>query len=602
MPLCLLLICSSLNAQQIKVISPDKNIVSTFKIDGQESLSYTVQFNGNTVLNDSPIGIVVDKLDLGNNVQIGKAKTRTVNEAYPIMGVHSEAINRYNESIIPIINSKTKTSWILEVRAFDDAVAYRYRVPGKGERLISGESSAWNLIHGSTIWYQNTRNKDYEAPFLVANPDTLKQGFQFMSTATFKLGESRGYAKITEANLINYSDMALKVAAPSSFGAFFHNSPDGWKNQGEIVSPWRVLILTKDLNGLVNTDVLHNLCPPPSKELAHATWIKPGKSNWHWMVTGAPKLEEQKQWVDWTRQLNFDYYIVDEYWDKWSSDGKDNWTCLKEVVDYATSQNVKIFAWVNSNEVFTKAQRDEYFAKAIKAGLVGLKIDFMKPADPLWANWYNETLADAAKFKLMINFHGANKPTGLERTWPNEISREAIRGREMGKQSPLHDTSLPFTRFVQGHADYTPTDFRPEKLKGSTKSHELAMSVVFTSPLFCFSGSPESYMASGALEFLQSLPAVWDETIVLPGSEIGDIAAFARRKGSDWYIGVINSKPGDFNIDLKFLSSGSYKMDQFADIDGQTEAWTISSSEVSSQTKFRVHLNKDGGFVARIKR
>ena len=359
-PLCLLcfLICLGLNAQQVKVVSPDKNMVSTFKIDDQEHLVYSVDVNGNGVLSNSPVGIVVDLIDLGSNAQIGKAKTRTVNEVYSIMGVHSKAINHFNESLIPIVNGKTKTSWILEVRAFDDAVAYRYRVPGNGERSISGESSAWNLIHGSTVWYQSTRNKDYEAPFLIANPDTLKQGFQLMSTATFKLGENRGYAKITEANLANYSDMALKVLAPSSFSAFFHNSPDGWKNQGEIVSPWRVVILTKDLNGLVNTDVLHNLCPPPSKELAHATWIKPGKSNWHWMVTGAPKLEQQKQWVDWTRQLNFEYYIIDDGWKKWIADGKDNWACMKDVVEYAASQNVKIFAWVNSNEVFTKAQRE----------------------------------------------------------------------------------------------------------------------------------------------------------------------------------------------------------------------------------------------------
>ena len=171
----------------------------------------------------------------------------------------------------------------------------------------------------------------------------------------------------------------------------------------------------------------------------------------------------------------------------------------------------------------------------------------------------------------------------------------------MGKQPALHDISLVFTRFVQGHADYTPTDFRPDKLKGSTLTHELAMAVTFTSPLFCFSGRPEDYIASDAYDFLKALPSTWDETMVLPGSEVGKLAAIARRKGNDWYLGVLNAnKMTDFKIDLKFLGTGNYKLEKFEDVADKNDAWSHTYSTVGSSNSLTLNLSKDGGCVAKI--
>ena len=589
------------SAKTLKISSPGKTIQGIFQSDKTGHLSYSVKKHGRTILLPSPIGILVDSIDLGDRVILGKAKYHFVEEQYHTIGVHSNAINNYTEALIPVEGGSSKIAWTLEVRVFNDGVAYRYTVPGKDSRTINGESSAWKLPTGSKMWYQSNIKRDYEAPFRFANPDTITSKMILMTTATFQLAGGLGYVRITEANLINYSDMALEVSQRAIFKALFHNSLNGWGTTGQIQSPWRILLSVDNLNALVNSDIIQNLCPPPAPELSNASWIIPGRSTWHWMVTGRPKLEDQKQWVDWTNQVGFEYYIIDDGWIRWKKDSLDQWACMKEVVDYAKSQGVKIWAWTHSKELVTTEQRADYFAKAKAVGIVGLKIDFMKPADPFWVNWYDDCLRDAAKAELMINFHGALKPTGRERTWPNELTREGIRGREAAKQPAFHDISLIFTRFTQGHADYTPTDFRPEKLNGSTWAHELAMGVLFTSPLFCFSGRPEDYIASEAASFLKNLPVVWDETIVLPVSEIGEIAVMARRKDKDWYIGVLNaSERSNLSISLDFLGDGAYEMESFQDVAGNNVAWKRTLSTENSKEMVSVFLSKDGGFVARL--
>src|SRR5450759_2719893 len=216
----------------------------------------------------------------------------------------------------------------------------------------------------------------------------------------------------------------------------------------------------------------------------------------------------------------------------------------------------------------------EYFKRAKSIGIVGLKIDFMEPANTEWVNWYEEALRDAASLQLMVDFHGAIKPTGRERTWPNEMTREGISGREQGKNPSVHDTTLPFLRYVQGHADYTPTLLIPRRLNGSTFAHELAMAIVFTSPYLCMGDNPTNYLNSQAVDVLKALPPVWDETIVLPGSEIGQLAAFARRNGQQWFIAAINAvMPRRETVALSFLGKGNFKLIELADSPERIDAF-----------------------------
>jgi alpha-glucosidase len=470
-------------------------------------------------------------------------------------------------------------------------------------RQIVGESSEWKLPSGSTLWYQSNKNKDYEAPFQQGKIEDIAAGTTIAAPATAKLPGSLGYMMMTEANVVGYSDMALEVTSPGTFKALFHIEPQGWETKGEIVSPWRVTILTPDLNRLVNTDIVHNLCPAPTRELADAAWVSPGRANWHWLVTGPPKLEQQRQWVEWTKQLGFEYYLIDDGWKRWKTSRKDAWECLKIIVDYAALEGVKIFAWVNSSEVKDPAERDAYLKKAKQAGVVGLKIDFPHAPNTEWMQWYDDTLRDTAKYQQMVDFHGSVKPSGRQRTWPHELTRESVRGRENGKQTSLHDTAIPFVRYVQGPADFTPAEFRSSRVNHSSWGHELAQAIVYTSPFLCYGGRPEDYLTNAALPVIKAIPATWDETVVLPGSEIGSVAAFARRRGSDWFIGVVNGTEGrTLPIDLSFLGKGSYHIEQFADKEDRYDVWNHSASEVTRKDRLSISLRPDGGFVAHITR
>jgi alpha-glucosidase len=582
---------------ELKLKSPDGKIVVI--LHAGDHLNYEINFHRKEVVTESALGIIVNGKDLGQNTKFtGTPETSTINEQYPVMGVHSTATNHCISTVIPVSNGNFQ--WQLAVRVFNDGVAFRYQIPGTGSRHIDGESSEWNVPVGSRLWWLPAKNTSYEAKFQTSVIGEAPVGLQFMAPATLQFPGKAGYAMMTEANLINYSDMSLQLNGTNNVKAFFHNSPNGWDNDGEIISPWRVTLLASDLNTLVNSDIIKNLCPPPSPELANASWIIPGRSAWGWLSCYCgPKLEEQHAWVDNTKKLGWEYYLIDDGWKRWNGGGTNAWAALAEVVQYAKSQNVAIWAWVNASEVSNPQQRMDYFQKAKSIGIVGLKIDFPKPANPTWVNWYEDTLRDAAAQQLMIDFHGAIKPTGRERTWPNELNREAIAGREQGKNPPLHDLTLPFTRFVQGHADYTPTLFMPSRLNGSSLAHELAMAVVYTAPFLCMGDDPAHYLDSVATNVLSALPPAWDKTIVLPQSEIGQLAAFARQRGSQWFIGVINdSTPRQEKINLNFLGKGNYRLVELADNADDNNAFVKTEKTVTRKDTLSISLRSLGGYVA----
>jgi len=366
-----------------------------------------------------------------------------------------------------------------------------------------------------------------------------------------------------------------------------------------------VTIIARNLTDLVNTTLIQNLNPPADPSLASADWIIPGRSTWQWMAIGAPKFDDQHEWVDWTKSLGYEYYLVDEVWSNW----KDAWSSLESVCSYAKSQGVKVWLWVHSREVRNPEARKAYFRRAADIGVVGVKVDFPQATNHTWSTWYFDTARDAAECKLLIDFHGATKPTGMERTWPNELTREGIRGHEYHITryrrllEPQHDTILPFTRYVAGHGDYTPMVFEPKELQGNTWAHEMAQMVVFTSPFLCTGGHPKDYVANPAKDVISALPATWDETLVLPGSEPGKIAGMARRHGDSWFIGVMNGKDSAaLDIPLKFLAAGDWKATRLADVPDKADAWDRAEESVNGQSSWHVPLSPRGGFVAWIRK
>ena len=590
---------------QIAIKSPDGDVRATVAPDPSGRLALKVSLDKRDVLPWSPLGVTVDGRDLGKGLITGKPATRTFKERYPVQGLHAEALNHFREAVIPLLDAQENPAAFLELRAFNDGVAYRYRIPGSGTRTVNGEASAWNLPEGAAVWYQ-TNIRDHEDVYIEQAADAIPAATAMGVPVTVMLADRSAYLMLTEANLVNYSDMALKSAG-RTLAAHFHADPKGWKAEGEILTPWRVTLVARDLNTLANSDIVKNLCPPPSPELAAADFYKPGRAVWHWWSSGDPELKDQKWWYDSTRALGFEYYLIDDGWKKWRDGDKDEWACLREMVAYGKSVGVETAIWVHSKEVKTDAERKTYMTRVKDCGVTGIKIDFMPPADSWWVQWYDDTLRTAAEIGLFVDFHGATKPTGRERTWPHDLTREAVRGHEWHisrytrTQPPSYDTILPFCRNVQGRADYTPTVFNPAELNGYTWARELAQAIVFHSPFLCYADNPTWYLDNPAVELFRAIPAVWDETLVLPGSDIGRIAAFAKRTGSDWFIGILNAdQPQDIAIDLSFLGRGTYRMIAYADHPDRPDAYEVEQRAVTRRDRLTLPIRKNGGYSARI--
>jgi alpha-glucosidase len=597
-------LCATLQAADIKVSSPDGKAV--IRVTDAGGLSYAVTFDGREVVAKSRFGIIADDVDLGADARLGKTSSHTISESYSMFGGHAEAKNNCRETTMSL-RTAAGENYELDVRAYNDGVALRSRLRAKPGRKINGEATEWKMAGNPLAWFQ-TDFGSYEGIWTNSPLDDLSEGRKLPLPLTFTL-PGGSYALITEANLLNYSDLGVQAATDHSLHGFFHAKPEGngWTTDDAVIQPWRVTLLARDLNSLVNSDLIRNLCPAAPPELAKAKWIQPGRSSWQWWSSGGPVYADQHQWVDWTKQLGFEYYLVDDGWRKWKADDKDNWACLHEVCDYAKTQGVKIWLWVNSNEVPDAARRTNVFDHAVAMGAAGVKIDFEPEANVRWANWYDETLRDAADRKLMIDFHGANKPVGRECTWPNEITRESIRGHEYHilryhrTLPPQHDTILPFTRFVIGPGDYTPTVFNPKELRGFTWARELSQAIVFTSPYLCYADHPTNYLNNPALDVMKAIPSVWDETAVLPGSEIGKCAAFARRSGKQWFIGVING--GDattLDLPLDFLGRGKYQMIQLGDAPDRDDAWQREEKAVTRTDQVKLTLRPGGGCVCQL--
>jgi alpha-glucosidase len=325
-------------------------------------------------------------------------------------------------------------------------------------------------------------------------------------------------------------------------------------------------------------------------------------------------LEDMMMFSKWAGELGIPYNLVDAGWGYWKDGDKDCWAVMKDLVDYSAKQNVKILLWkgypdMGGIEGINTPQRWESFVKKCKeAGVAGMKIDFFNNEGQEITKFYHDALEDAAKNKLVINFHGSNKPTGLSHTFPNEMNREGIQGNEGGVNAG-RAIILPFTRLLAGHADYTPLflnqsikDFNePYSLGNTSWCHQIASALIFSAPLLCLSANPEDILKNPNRDFICSMPTVWDETIVLPPSEIGELVLMARRSGKDWYVAGMTQKPQpDINVSLKFLEKGNYKAHLIKDVPDQQTVTRIENIVLTAKENFSIKMNSNGGFVAKL--
>ena len=590
--------------------SPDGKVKVRVFVNDNNILTYNITRNRTKILQDSPIGITVDGIDLGSFVVLGEPEVHTVNETYPWRGVHSVAVNHYNGATIQITHIPTDTIYSLEIRAFNDGFAFRYIVPGTAVRTVNNEATAWRLPKGSKVWFQKS-SSNYEELYRKKPPDKISKRAPVVFPVTAELVDG-SYVSLTEAAVFNYSGMTVQPTGTSTLKGIFEDDKEGFKVKGVITTPWRVVMTGPGLNDLVNSDIVSNLCPEPDRKLfpkgINTEWIKPGRALWHWWSTENPTYEEHKPWVDAASKMGLEYYLVDESWGSWKDPKRDKWDMLKEFVKYAKERNVSIWAWKSCPDrndipgILNEKARLEFFKRCWEVGIVGVKIDFMDSESKDMMDFYESALKQAAGYKLMVNFHGANKPAGESRTYPNEMTREGVRGLEWNKWSVLprqYYATLPFTRYLAGHGDFTPCTFNPQFLKGTTFTQQLATAIVYTSPLMHWADKPEMYLRNKTIDIIRKIPSTWDQTIVLEGSKIGELAAFARRNGNNCFVGIINGdKERQYNLDLSFLGQGAYNATIVRDVMDNPADMTLEKSVVDSRDMIFIDMRSGGGFVA----
>jgi len=293
--------------------------------------------------------------------------------------------------------------------------------------------------------------------------------------------------------------------------------------------------------------------------------------------------------------LGYEYHILEGFWSRWSDKQ------IKEIVEYSKQQGVRLLFWIHSNRLGTPQAREEFFTRLHGLGVAGAKIDFLDHEAKEVIDHYEKLLKKAAENQMVVNFHGANKPTGRARTWPNEIVREAVRGMESSslRERAHHETILPFTRYLAGHADYTTMHFG-ERRRDSTWTHQIASLAIFSSPLLTVAAHPQSILNNPAVDVIKSIPAVWDETIVMPDSEIGELAIFARRKGNMWFLAIMcGPQAKTIRVPLSFLGDGRYNASLVHDDKENDAAVVTEDRTVRRSDTLKIEMIKGGGFVGR---
>jgi len=603
--------------ERVQVTSPDGKVQLTI-LPNAERLSFAVTLGNVPVLEPSTIVMKLDGYDLSAGVVFGGVERYEIDESYPWYGAHSVAVNRCNGARITLQNDLSFIDYVLEVRAFDDGVAFRHVIPGdEGVSRVPDEYTTFVIPDGSRVWYHGLGGH-YEDDYEDKEVSEVQPGEWAGPPITFKLPGNAGYGSITEADLVNYSGMALEGDGRGGWIiGLAHRQPLNYpyelrygRNEarrlgkpaalvGTISTPWRVVFVGRDLNTLVNSTIVPNLCPPPDAKYfpdgIKTSWIKPGRAVWRYIDGGDRSFEGMKEFSRLAGQLGFEYHVIEGFWSRWSDEQ------IKEIVEYSRQQGVGLWFCRHTNQLRTPDAREAFFKRLHDFRVVGAKLDFLDHEAKEVIDLYEALLEKSAEHQVLVNFHGANKPTGRARTWPNELVREAVRGMESSRlmERARHQTILPFTRYLAGHADYTTMIFG-ERRRDSSWAHQIASMAVFSSPLLTIVAHPQKILDHPAVDMIKSIPAVWDETIVLPASSIGELAIFARHAGDMWFLAVMcGQEAKTIQVPLSFLGEGQYGAVLVRDHKDDSAAVQIERTTASRSDTITIELRDGGGFIAR---
>ena len=645
-----LVVAQNAAVPRLRVTSPNGQVVfilsdakASHAMDAQSNdLHYSVDFHGKWLMDEGVLGLkLAGQPALGPDMNQVSVKTGQHDDTYTIpVGKTSSVRDHYNSALVDFADASGRKLSI-EVRSFDDGVAFRYILPDQPsfhKVRIEHELTQFRYTKDASLYpllldgFQSSYEDEYQMRHVSGIHKDWLIGLPLLGEVA-----GIGWVAVTEADIDNYAGMYLrKGEANFSLRAELAPRVDqatiAVEADAPVATPWRVLMIGDTPGSLIESNMILNLNPP--SKIADTSWIRPGKSAWDWWSgEAAPSVSfktgmntaTMKHYIDFASASGFPYMLIDAGWAAADRKGPQDYSALAdithvtpdidmpELIRYAKQKNVRIWLWSHWTSV--DKYMDQAFALFEKWGIAGVKIDFMNRDDQQMVNWYRHVAETAARYHLMLDYHGAYKPDGLRRTWPNVITREGVMGKEYlkwsARTSPVHNTTLPFTRMLAGPLDYTPGAFgnanretfiaRDKMPMGlGTRAHELALYVVLESPLMMVSDYPEHYAGQHDFEFIKQVPTTWDEVRVLDGIPMENITV-ARRSGRDWYIGSLtNWDARDLLVSLDFLGAGQYIAEIYsdaADADKEPTHTAFRTLGVNQHTILTSHLASGGGYA-----
>ncbi|MCS0632301.1 glycoside hydrolase family 97 protein [Telluria mixta] len=569
------------SAGQVTVTSPDGRAAIRIARDGG---SYVVTRGGETVIAASPLGLEFDgQPDLGKLV-LEKVTKSATDQVIPLVATKaSSARDHYRAATLHFRDRADGTRRLLvDVRAYDDGVAFRYRMDGSAPVRLRGEKTAF-VPAGDPDCLISPFDGAHEVAFARQKVSQLgeKQGYDVPVVCTTPSGRT-AYA-ITQSHLEGYTGASLWREGGGLRVRL--SGASAYESKGGLRTSWRVVMLGNRTGDLIASHLVGNLNPAPQGDFS---WVKPGKAAWDWwsgpLVGMKPDMAAYRRFIDFAAASGFPYYLIDAGWASGSggccdalpttditraADGID----MPALVQYAADKGVGLILWAHWDHV--RQRMDEVLDTYARWGIKGVKIDFMNRDDQEVVDFYHRVAAGTAQRHLLLDLHGAYVPAGLQRTYPNFITQEGVMGAEWDKMktivTPAHNLMLPYTRMLAGPIDYTPGGFRnvaPATFQvraelpfvQNTRGQELAKYVVYDSPLQMVSDDPDVYRDAEGFDFIRKVPTAWDETRFVSGEPGKDIV-LARRQGTTWYLGAMSADESTTTkrVKLDFLPAGRYK-------------------------------------------
>lgn len=630
-------------AQNFTLQSPDGQIKVDVNLSGK--LSYSVTYKGNPVINPSPLGFEFQGEPAMHSgfTLLNTPESLSKRDSWTpvVKNKHARVDMQWNETHFALIEKEGERRRMdLFFRAYDNGVAFRYQLHGSktiGNRAISRELTAFSVPAQAQAWvaeyqpkYTSSQETEFnKCPVTELTPQTVA-GLPLLVEI-----DKQNYLAITEANIDNYpgfyigrtaADMEGQVSLTTKLSPLPGEKEEGIKARfsDRIYTPWRVVMIGDNPGRFIESEIIQALNPPCAIE--NTSWIKPGMCAWdHWW-SGEVKMEMPviEEYIDFAAAQGWPYMLIDWQWYGPFNQPEADITKpapqlnMPEILAYARSKNVRIWLWLYSTDANRNNAFEEAFALYQQWGIAGIKIDFMDCDDQEMVNWYHKVIQKAAEHQLMVNFHGAYKPDGIERTYPNMMTREGVLGEEYSKFSdriiPAHNVTLPFTRMLAGPMDYTPGGFlnvTPEQFKKqsptlimNTRCAELSKFVIYESPLSVFCDHPKHVLGQPGSDFLQIVPTVWDDTRFVDGYP-GEFIVMAKRSGDSWFLGAMNNDESrTISIPTDFLSANKYELEYWEDAKdaGKNPQKLQKSLKIIQAGKtIKIQMAKGGGYVAVLK-